>query len=120
MICRDNEKKHRLRTRIKLGTRAHLARLGKSSVIITLKNLGAIPQDIPRYFEQVAAPVPDEMVEEIHRGGQAGDPEDEAAVEEEEGEGYDHLDFARTQQLRPHYHSTDTLRSSPQSVQSRC
>ena len=83
MICRDNEKKHRLRTRIKLGTRAHLARLGKSSVIITLKNLGAIPQDIPRYFEQVAAPVPDEMVEEIHRGGQAGDPEDEAAGEEE-------------------------------------
>ena len=84
MICRDNEKKHRLRTRIKLGTRAHLARLGKSSVIITLKNLGAIPQDIPRYFEQVAAPVPDEMVEEIHRGGQAGDPEDGAAGEEED------------------------------------
>ena len=44
----------------------------------------------------------------------------EAVEEEEEGEGYDHLDFARTQQLRPHYHSTDTLRSSPQSVQSRC
>ena len=43
-----------------------------------------------------------------------------AQEEEEEGEGYDHLDFARTQQLRPHYHSTDTLRSSPQSVQSRC
>jgi len=43
----------------------------------------------------------------------------EKGEEEEEGEGYDHLDFARTQQLRPHYHSTDTLRSSPQSVQSR-
>ena len=39
--------------------------------------------------------------------------------EEEEGEGYDHLDFARTQELKPHYHSTDTLRSSPQSAQSR-
>ena len=84
-MCRDNEKKHRLRTRIRLGTRNHIARLNKSSVIITLKNLGAIPTNIPRYFEQVAAPFPDEMVEEIHRGGQAGDPEDEAA-EEEEGE----------------------------------
>ena len=31
----------------------------------------------------MAAPFPDEMVEEIHRGGQAGDPEDEAAGEEE-------------------------------------
>ena len=40
--------------------------------------------------------------------------------EEEEGEGYDHLDFARSQELKPHYHSTDTLRSSPQSAQSRC
>ena len=39
--------------------------------------------------------------------------------EEEEGEGYDHLDFARTQELKPHYHSRDTLRSSPQSAQSR-
>ena len=84
-MCRDNEKKHRLRTRIRLGTRNHIARLNKSSVIITLKNLGAIPTNIPRYFEQVAAPFPDEMVEEIHRGGKAGDPEDEAA-EEEEGE----------------------------------
>jgi len=39
--------------------------------------------------------------------------------EEEVGEGYDHLDFARTQELKPQYHSTDTLRSSPQSTQSR-
>lgn len=39
--------------------------------------------------------------------------------EEEVGEGYDHLDFARTQELKPQYHSTDTLRSSPQSAQSR-
>ena len=39
--------------------------------------------------------------------------------EDGEGEGYDHLDFARTQELKPHYHSTDTLRSSPQSAQSR-
>ena len=83
-MCRDNEKKHRLRTRIRLGTRNHIARLNKSSVIITLKNLGAIPTNIPRYFEQVAAPFPDEMVEEIHRGGQAGDPEDGAAGEEDD------------------------------------
>ena len=82
-MCRDNEKKHRLRTRRKLGTSNHIARLNKSSVIITLKNLGAIPTNIPRYFRQVAAPFPDELVEEIHRGGQAGDPEDEAAGEEE-------------------------------------
>jgi hypothetical protein len=39
--------------------------------------------------------------------------------EEEVEEGYDHLDFARTQELKPQYHSTDTLRSSPQSAQSR-
>ena len=39
--------------------------------------------NIPRYFRQVAAPFPDKMVEEIHRGGQAGDPEDGAAGEEE-------------------------------------
>ena len=43
--------------------------------------------------------------------------------EGEEGEGqeesYDHLNFARTQELKPHYQSTDTLRSSPQSRQSR-
>ena len=47
-MCRDNEKKHRLRTRRKLGTSNHIARLNKSSVIITLKNLGAIPTNIPR------------------------------------------------------------------------
>jgi len=52
-------------------------------------------------------------------GSGLGMEKGEAVEEEEEGEGYDHLDFARTQQLRPHYHSTDTLRSSPQSVQSR-
>ena len=39
--------------------------------------------------------------------------------EEEVEEGYDHLDFARTQELKPQYHSTDTLRSSPRSAQSR-
>lgn len=42
---------------------------------------------------------------------------------EGEGEGleesYDHLNFARTQELKPHYQSTDTLRSSPHSRQSR-
>ena len=74
MLCRDNEKKHRLRTRRKLGTANHLARLNKSSIIITLKNLGFIPTDIPRYFRQVAAPFPDQLVEEIHRGGRAGGP----------------------------------------------
>ena len=86
MLCRDNEKKHRLRTRRKLGTANHLARLNKSSIIITLKNLGFIPTDIPRYFRQVAAPFPDQLVEEIHRGGRAGGPEDEAAGEVAAGE----------------------------------
>ena len=86
MLCRDNEKKHRLRTRRKLGTANHLARLNKSSIIITLKNLGFIPTDIPRYFRQVAAPFPDQLVEEIHRGGRAGGPEDEAEGEVAAGE----------------------------------
>ena len=86
MLCRDNEKKHRLRTRRKLGTANHLARLNKSSIIITLKNLGFIPTDIPRYFRQVAAPFPDQLVEEIHRGGRAGGPEAEAEGEVAEGE----------------------------------
>ena len=86
MLCRDNEKKHRLRTRRKLGTGNHLARLNKSSIIITLKNLGFIPTDIPRYFRQVAAPFPDQLVEEIHRGGRAGGPEAEAEGEVAAGE----------------------------------
>ena len=86
MLCRDNEKKHRLRTRRKLGTANHLARLNKSSIIITLKNLGFIPTDIPRYFRQVAAPFPDQLVEEIHRGGRAGGPEAEAEGEVAAGE----------------------------------
>ena len=86
MLCRDNEKKHRLRTRRKLGTANHLARLNKSSIIITLKNLGFIPMDIPRYFRQVAAPFPDQLVEEIHRGGRAGGPEAEAEGEVAAGE----------------------------------
>ena len=85
-MCRDNEKKHRLRTRRKLGTENHIARLNKSSVIITLKNLGAIPNNIPRFFRQVAAPFPDQLVEEIHRGGRAGGPEDEAEGEVAAGE----------------------------------
>ena len=36
-------------------------------------------KNIPQYFDQVAAPFPDEMVEEIHRGGGGGGQEDGAA-----------------------------------------
>ena len=38
-----SEKKHGLRTRKYLGTAAHLKRLGRSSRIFAIKNLGFIP-----------------------------------------------------------------------------
>jgi len=76
-----------------------------------------------------SAPAPDENIyEEPQRSRESEDwrrpgshlgLERREQEEEEEQEGYDHLDFARTQELKPHYHSTDTLRSSPQSAQSR-
>ena len=38
-----SEKKHGLRTRTYLGTKAHLRRLGRSSSVFAIKNLGFLP-----------------------------------------------------------------------------
>ena len=83
-------------------SRSWQARWGAAASTITIKFLGPrndlvtalvhlylliMPiflKNIPQYFDQVAAPFPDEMVEEIHRGGGGGGQEDGAAGEEDD------------------------------------
>ena len=50
-----SETKSRLRTRVNLGTEAHRRRLGRSSCIITLKNLGYTIISVPIPAHVIAA-----------------------------------------------------------------
>lgn len=94
------------------------------AMAMSSSSFGGLPPSAPAMDENVYEELQrrravEEWRRPPHPGSDIGLERRGETQEEEEGEGYDHLDFARSQELKPHYHSTDTLRSSPQSAQSR-